>query len=112
MNQKTVVIYEYDRNRLGLGDYHVGDEYILIEYTRLSTGQTRYVLVPHHGEGIGGNMNHEIKRYHGWRGTTDGIAKNVFGVRKIIRVSERKRDREGWDYIKVTVGKDIHPEWD
>ena len=112
MRQKTVRISEFDMYRLPLDRYRVGDEFILIEYSRTATGASWYGLMPHRGHGVGGNIDHSITRYHGWRGTTCGISKTACGVRRIIKVSPVKTDREGWDYIKVTVGNDLHPEWD
>lgn len=111
MRQKTIRISEFELGRQPLDSYRVGDEYILVERVRETTGDVTYDIVPHQGHGVPGNLNPDVKLYHGWRGTTDGWSKTACGVRKIIKVSPVKKDREGWDYIKVTVGKDLHPEW-
>lgn len=57
-------------------------------------------------EGVGGNVNSSIKRFHGWRGTTNNVYLSAHGVRKITKVSENA-DGD----IKITVGRDIHPNW-
>jgi hypothetical protein len=35
-------------------------------------------------EGWGGNMNNNVRRFHGWRGTTNGVASYGLGVRICI----------------------------
>lgn len=45
--------------------------------------------------GMGGNSNHNIKRFHGWRGTTNDIAVHACGVRICEKVIVK-------DYIKTT----------
>jgi hypothetical protein len=42
------------------------------------------IFKPDNGEGWSGNSDHTIKRYHGWRGTTDGWSLYGEGVRKCI----------------------------
>ena len=90
-------------------DYHVGDEVMLVLCCQ-EDGSSWYEIRPHEGHGIPGNMNSHITRYHGWRGTTNGLSRTACGLRKIIGVSPvRNRD---YDYTKVTVGRDIHPDWE
>lgn len=89
----------------------VGQEVILISRKDTSIGGSKEVFsaVLHTGEGIPGNLSNE-RRYHGWRGTTNDIAAYAYGVRKITKVDNIDM---GADYgYKVTVGRDLHPEWD
>ncbi len=54
-------------------------------------------------DGIGGNLNHNIRQYHGWRGTTSDIAVYAHGKRKITKITQRRGK------IYITVGRDILP---
>jgi len=94
--------------------YNVGEEVMLISTENVSPNTLRaggvnpsYSLVFDAPDGIGGNMNNEIKRYHGWRGTTSDIETYAHGLRRIISVNELKNGQ-----ITVTVGVDLHPEED
>ena len=111
MRQKTLTIDERDAIDNNFKAYQIGTEFILLEYQD-ENGNAWYGLRKHDGQGIGGNMNANIKRYHGWRGTTNNVSKYAHGVRKIIKVTEPKQNKEGFDFIKVTVGPDLHPEWE
>ena len=100
MRQKTFVL-----------DYHtrftptVGDEAILVCRTDTINGCEKWSLFK--GDGVPGNMNSNVKRYHGWRGTTGKTSVDAFGMRRIEKVT-RTKDGE----IKVTVGRDLHPDWE
>lgn len=74
-------------------------------------GGHRYDLVPYRGEGYPGNSGN-IKRYHGWRGTTQGTAIYVYGVREVLEVGELKTDERGRQTLKVTLSKDLYPDRD
>jgi len=56
------------------------------------------------GDGVPGNSNRNICRFHGWRGTTDDNYISAFGLRKIMAIRELKNG----DFA-VTVGKDLNP---
>jgi len=77
----------------------VGDSGIL-GISELADGREDAWLVPDNGEGIGGNTNHEIKRYHGWRGTTNGTATYAHGLRTVIASRETRKT------ITITLGAD------
>lgn len=70
-----------------------------------------YYLAPYRGEGYPGNSGN-IKRYHGWRGTTQGTAIYVYGVREVLDVGELKTDERGNQTLKVTLSKDLYPDRD
>lgn len=54
---------------------------------------------------VGGNSSPDIKRYHGWRGTTNDRAIYAHGLRKVLKMRELKNGQ-----IAVTVGQDLYPE--
>lgn len=54
--------------------------------------------------GVGGNSNPNIKRFHGWRGTTNDIATYAYGVRKCEYVTIKKYKNTVHTTIKF--GKD------
>ena len=88
----------------------MGDEVILLEIRYEDGCKSKWRCGPHTGEGIGGNTNPAIKHYHGWRGTFNGAATYVYGVRKVIKVSTID---DGLDiHQKIPVGRDLHPDWE
>ena len=63
----------------------VGQAVILISHENvMSGGKEEFSIVKDHG-GIRGNVDSSIKRYHGWRGTTNDVALYAHGLRKIIK---------------------------
>ena len=87
----------------------VGQEVILIGRENVMRGGEEFTII-NALEGIGGNMDSNVKRFHGWRGTTNDIALYAHGLRKITKVESVDL---GADYgYKITVGKDLHPDWD
>ena len=109
MTQKTLRHYT-DGSYIGSGpEVKVGDEVILIERYDINKGTTQWQIcfAP---DGIGGNMDGNIKRYHGWRGTTNNISITAHGLRKVIKV--RNSDSDYDVYQTVTVGHDLHPDWE
>lgn len=70
-----------------------------------------YYLAPYRGEGYPGNSGN-IRRYHGWRGTTQGTAIYVYGVREVLEVGELKTGKRGMQTLKVTLSKDLYPDRD
>lgn len=55
-------------------------------------------------QGMGGNSNHNIKRYHGWRGTTDDNHISAEGVRTCLKAI-RKEYLKTVHYL-IVFGKD------
>lgn len=100
MRQKTIVMELEERLTV-----EVGERYILVERIYEKDGKSYFHLAPDFG-GIPGNMNRNIRRYHGWRGTTNNVATYAHGLREITSI----RPKNG--QFRVTVGKDLHPEWD
>ena len=84
----------------------VGDEVVLVEYTNV-LNQTTWWKPRIAPCGIKGNTNPSITRYHGWRGTTNDVSVYAHGVRKVLKVTETADGA-----LKITVGKDLHPDWE
>ena len=103
MRQKT---FTFDQE---WQDIKVGDEVVLLEYTDILNGGSSWEarIAP---DGIGGNMDSSVKRYHGWRGTTNDVSATAHGLRKVLKASRVERD--GDTLLKITVGPDLHPDWD
>mgnify|MGYP004677030885 CR=1 FL=1 len=119
MRQKTFKITEttIEENWSDL-NFRKGEEVILFCRTNEMTGKEYWCAykLSEYPDGIGGNMNPKIKAFHGWRGTTNNISFHAYGVRKIEKIITSKiYDKNGIfleNEYKITVGKDIHPEWE
>lgn len=92
--------------------YKIGAEVMLYSTEDVSPNSLRaggsketFSLMFDAPDGIGGNMDHSITHYHGWRGTTSGIETYAYGLRKITQIRQLKNGT-----VSVTVGKDLHPE--
>ena len=109
MKQKTLK-FKYADNYaeyLEHEGFKVGDEVVLVEVS-WDTEDGGYWYLQR--EPVSGNMDPGIKRYHGWRGSTDGKSKYAHGLRKIksIEITGDVCD----ETMKIVVGPDLHPEWD
>lgn len=109
MRQKTLSVYIDEACGCSITKpLAVGDCVMLVEKYNEETGKSFFKLV--RGEGIGGNSDPSIKKYHGWRGTTNSVSTFAHGLRKIIKASNPiKVDDDFGYYQKVTVGKDLKP---
>ena len=83
-----------------------GKEYVLVEYKNINSGNTEYYLSPDI-VGVGGNMDANIKRFHGWRGTTNNRQKIALGVRKVNAIKTFKTGNS-----RITLSDDLHPDWE
>ena len=118
MAEKKNRIY-YKHTRIFRGDWHTdtlewvepGKKCMLVGRTNIMTGTEWYELRPT-TSGIGGNLNSSIKRYHGWRGTSHDISTDAYGLREILAVEVLKGDVCEGLTLRVTLSKDLHPEWD
>lgn len=86
----------------------VGEKVMLIEKYNELTGKSNFT-VNKSQDGISGNMNSDIKKYHGWRGTFNDVATYAHGLREVVKVGNLEEDNEGYYYQKITVGKDLKP---
>lgn len=88
----------------------VGKEYAIAERKNILSGSVSYVFRLIRGDGtdgFGGNLDHNVKRFHGWRGTTNDVSKTALGVFRILSIVEQKN---GLSRIKLS--EDLHPDWD
>ena len=82
----------------------IGDEGCLGVSTRAGY-QDRAAMYP---GPIWGNVNHDITRYHGWRGTTCDVALYAMGWRRVESVEPRKRGKG----INIILSADLRPDED
>lgn len=89
--------------------YKIGTRAMLVSHTNVSPNAIRsgknvdvYSLIFDAPDGIAGNMNRDITRYHGWRGTSNDVSCYAHGLREIIKIRELKNGR-----VAVTVGQDL-----
>lgn len=92
--------------------YKIGARVILISHTDVSPnalrrGTTDRYSLSFSTDGIGGNSNSDIKRFHGWRGTTNDTSCYAHGLREIVKIRTLKNG-----HVAVTVGPDICPDKD
>ena len=87
--------------------YKIGSCAILVERDNIAKRDEKpSYFLSFSTDGIGGNMDRNIKRYHGWRGTSNDVAIHSYGIRKIQSI---KVCRNGIPHVKV--GCDLHPDW-
>jgi hypothetical protein len=94
--------------------YKIGERVMLVSHTNVSPNAIRagknidaYSLIFNAPDGIAGNLNRNITRFHGWRGTTQDVSCYAHGLREIIKIRELKNGR-----VAVTVGADLKPDED
>ena len=89
----------------------VGQVYAIAERKNILSGfvvSYMFKLIRGDGnDGFGGNMDHNVKRFHGWRGTTNDVSVTALGVFKVLSITEQKN---GLSRIKLS--EDLHPDWD
>ncbi len=88
------------------GDMQPGREMILVELTDPGTGTVSWRLRSPKDCLLRG------MRYHGWRGTIDGCEAYSCGIRQIVCAGPIRLDDGGYASRTVTVGPDLHPEWE
>lgn len=54
-----------------------------------------------------GNLDSSIRRYHGWRGTTNNIYAEALGVFEVLDIVEQKNGM-----YRVKLSADLHPDWE
>ena len=87
--------------------YKIGRHAILVERDNIAKrAEKSSYFLSFSTDGIGGNSNRDIKKFHGWRGTTNDVAIYAYGIRKIQSI---KICHNGIPHVKV--GCDLHPDW-
>jgi len=84
-------------------EYVVGQRGILF-ITKGPAGNESASLIPDNGEGISGNLDSHVCRYHGWRGTTNGFSVTASGLREVVSARKTRRTRV------YTLSADLAPE--
>lgn len=110
MRQKTLKIHIEEGVASAISKpFTLGEHVMLVEKQNESTGKSWYTLL--RSEAISGNLDPSKKRYHGWRGTTNGISVYAHGLREVIRADEPVEATDDFGfYQRVTVGKDLNPK--
>jgi hypothetical protein len=93
--------------KLGQRAILVGFEDVNPDVLRRGGSPERFELLFDRPDGIGGNMDQNIKRFHGWRGTTNDSCCTAYGLREIVKIRELKNGT-----VAVTVGPDLVPDQD
>lgn len=88
----------------------VGEKYILVECFD-AYFFSHFSLYPADGVLLG-DFDFSINFYHGWSCLPFGAFLFAYGLREVISVSEVYYDCNGNPVQKVTVGNDLHPDWD
>ena len=94
MTEEEFQLHNYD-----IGKIIEGEIYTVVSYTDTLRGGEWYRLIPGDHGGAGGNMDPKVKRYHGWRGTTNDIAKYADGLRRVEKITKYKN---GSIHIKLS----------
>lgn len=84
---------------------NVGNVYAVAKEENTMNGEKRYIFKSADC-GFAGNMDSSIKRYHGWRGTSNDWEREALGVFEVLNIERQKNGK-----LKVTLGKDLHPDW-
>ena len=103
-HQMTWPVYAWQKSK-----YKIGARVMLLSHEDVSPDALRknenieeFFLRFNCHDGIGGNMNNDIKRYHGWRGTTSDVSTMAYGLREIIKIRKLKNGT-----VAVTAGHDL-----
>jgi hypothetical protein len=102
---RTVEQMDIDTGEWHPTPYKIGAVGTLVRAHHIRDGWTEYSM-DFSGKGIPGNMNPEIRRHHGWRGTTCDVEITALGVRRIKSLRKLKRS----DGISVELSDDVTPD--
>ena len=81
--------------------YKVGDHVLVLQKEDLNSRTEWYDISKRHAaEGYPGNLDHTVKCFHGWRGTTNNIAVTACGVYTIKSITELDDDK-----VKITINR-------
>lgn len=94
----SIVVDEFKAENL-----KAGDRVMVIEKQDINTGRTWYTVSKSHAEtGYPGNVDNSIRKFHGWRGTTNNISTTACGVYEVKSVEALDKFCEQY---KVKVGR-------
>jgi len=87
-------------------EYHAGDAVLVYSRYNVNTGEETFHFRKDFAEsGYPGNMNSDIKCFHGWRGTTGNIATYAYGVYTIKSVEPKAGKWSPNEFTKVVLNK-------
>lgn len=98
---RIIIDRDYYADRLP----EVGDLITLLERENVRTGARYYRLGP--AIGATGNADPSIRRFHGWRGTTNDISVTALGLRRIEKITPCKNGN-----FWITLSADLKPDED
>ena len=107
MAKLVIYMSEYEVYDKFGGTPEVGQEFKVLERKEIMSGAVNYNFSEDTSSGWGGNMNRNIRRFHGWRGTTNDISTDALGIRRIEKVTEFKNGS-----VRILMSEDLHPELD
>lgn len=117
VNEKklTAIGYEtdidYDRNYNPVVPV-VGKEYFVYGQNNIMTNEKEDFYFSNNenllNDGMGGNLNENIKRFHGWRGTNNDRSTTAYSVRKCLEVRKSETKRGIKYYVRF--GCDLRKE--
>lgn len=96
----------FDFRTNGGNGLNVGDVYAVAEEENVMNGEKRHIFKSA-DSGFAGNMDSNDKRFHGWRGTTNDWHREALGVFEVLKIEQQKNGK-----LKVTLSKDLHPDWE
>ena len=86
----NIYIKEHDFDRM---DFYgsiptIGELVTLCKRENVLTGECSWSFASKNG--ASGNLDYNIKRFHGWRGTTNNIAVYAMGLRRVEKIKQFK----------------------
>lgn len=96
---------EFDLHNMETAKLAEGEIYTVVEYSNILTGAKWYKLMAGDFGGVAGNQNPAIRKYHGWRGTTNDVSKDAEGVRRIEKIIQYKNGN-----YKIVLSGDLVPD--
>lgn len=96
---------DLDRWEMDYGKLTVGLVCTVTELTNINTGIKWHRLTPGDNGGVPGNMDRNVRRYHGWRGTTNDVSVDACGVHAVTDIQTHKNGN-----VKITLSPDLKPD--
>lgn len=90
--------------------YHVGDQVLVYSMVYNNEGGKEYFDISKYyaAEGYPGNIDKNIKKFHGWRGEYNNVATYAHGVYTIKSIEKVAGKYAQDEYTKITINrKDI-----
>ena len=86
--------------------YHVGDRVLVYSRHNNNTGNVTYEISKKYAvDGYPGNVNHNIKRFHGWRGEYNNVSTYAHGVYTIKAVEVVAGKHAPDEFVKITLNR-------